>query len=272
MNTGRAHSFEKPKVAFVIHPRRHSRPSVAPDATLRIDGRVVPHAGNSFQQRIKLKLGRNVLELTASRVGSAPESRSLIVERLKPSLPLRLSSKGGTVFEDELTIRGVTVPGAKVTIRGAPAAMSGPRFAAQVRVRPGRNLIFIRAVHPRYAPAGRRLLVVRRLTAAERQAIAEQKQQDFINSTTSISYAQLSKNADRYSGSRVRYYGEILQIQEDALGGFMLLSVTDLGYDVWTDNIWVNYDGNIQSVEGLASRAADFAAWLMSISRLAATG
>jgi hypothetical protein len=128
--------------------------------------------------------------------------------------------------------------------------MDGPRFSAQVRVRPGRNAIFIRAIHPRYAPAGRRLLVVRRLTAAERQAIAEQKQQDFIDSTSSISYAQLSKNADRYSGSRVRYHGEILQIQEDALGGFMLLSVTNLGYDVWTDNIWVNYDGSIDSVEG----------------------
>jgi hypothetical protein len=98
--------------------------------------------------------------------------------------------------------------------------------------------------------SGHRLTIVRKLSAAERQAIAEQKRADFVNSTVAISYPQLSKNPDRYSGTKVRFYGEILQIQEDVRGGFMLLSVTDLGYDVWTDNVWVNYQGNIGSVEG----------------------
>ena len=32
-------------------------------------------------------------------------------------------------------------------------------------------------------------------------------------------------------------------------GGFMLLSVTDQGYDIWTDNVWVNYDHPISSAE-----------------------
>lgn len=226
------------------------RGNVTDDAVVRLNGRVLPHDGTRFQRRVALRLGRNVFKLSATRAGTSAENRTIEINRLKPFLPLRLISGGGTVYSGEFTVRGTAVPGAKVLVRGAPAAMDGSRFSAQVTVNPGRNAIFIRAVHPNYAPAGRRLVVVRKLTAAERQAIAEQRRADFINSTVSISYGQLSKNPDRYAGTKVRYYGEILQIQEDALGGFMLLSVTDLGYDVWTDNVWVNYDGKIRSAEG----------------------
>lgn len=226
------------------------RGRVSEDAIVRLNGRVLSSGSTSFRKRIDLRLGRNVFKLSATRAGTPPESRTIEITRLKPFLPLRVISEGGTVYSGELTVRGVAVPGAKVSVRGAPATLDGSRFSAQVNVNPGRNAIFIRAVHPQYAPSGRRLIVVRQLTAAEREAIAEQKRADFINSTTSIAYAQLSKNPDRYSGTKVRYYGEILQIQEDALGGIMLLSVTDLGYDVWTDNVWVNYEGNIRSAEG----------------------
>jgi hypothetical protein len=226
------------------------RGSVAEDAAVRLNGRVVPHTGTSFRKRVALRLGRNVFKLTATMAGSPSATRTIRIQRLKPFLPLRVTSGGGTVYGPEFTLRGVAVPGAKITVRGRPASLDGSRFSAQVSVSPGRNALFIRAVHPRYAPSGRKVTVVRKLTVAERRAIAEQERQNFINATTSISYAQLSKNPDRYKGTKVRYYGEILQIQEDALGGFMLLSVTNLGYDVWTDNVWVNYEGSIRGAEG----------------------
>ncbi len=64
-----------------------------------------------------------------------------------------------------------------------------------------------------------------------------------------IPYNQLS-NADRYRDKRVKYTGQILQIQEDGnLGGFMLLSVTNEGYGIYDDNIWVDYDHHIKSAE-----------------------
>jgi hypothetical protein len=51
-------------------------------------------------------------------------------------------------------------------------------------------------------------------------------------------------------GTKVKYYGQIFQIQEDPLGGgIVLLSVTDEGYGFWTDEIWVNYNGKIQGAE-----------------------
>ena len=56
------------------------------------------------------------------------------------------------------------------------------------------------------------------------------------------------KNPDKYAGDKVCYLGPIFQIQEgDGGGGIMLLAVTDQGYGVWDDNIWVDYDRPIRS-------------------------
>jgi len=57
-------------------------------------------------------------------------------------------------------------------------------------------------------------------------------------------------NPDRYAGRKVKFYGEILQVQESGGVGIMLLYVTDLGYDIWTDQIWVDYLGHVKGVEG----------------------
>ena len=97
----------------------------------------------------------------------------------------------------------------------------------------------------------------RRIAAAEererqRQADIARKAQerdDFIASATTIDYDQLAKNPDDYKGTEVAYTGQIFQIQEDYGATWMLLSVTDMGYDIWDDNIWVEYPGEIQGAE-----------------------
>jgi hypothetical protein len=97
----------------------------------------------------------------------------------------------------------------------------------------------------------------RKLSAAEKAAIAYARQQaleakiaQYKRSAITIPYNQLNKDADRYHGKRVAYTGQILQIQEDGnLGGFMLLSVTNEGYGIYDDNIWVDYDHHIKSAE-----------------------
>lgn len=71
-----------------------------------------------------------------------------------------------------------------------------------------------------------------------------------MRSAQSIPYNQLHKDADRYSGKKVKFRGQIFQIQEDGeLGGFMLLAVTDEGYGFWDDNVWINYDHSISAAE-----------------------
>jgi hypothetical protein len=90
----------------------------------------------------------------------------------------------------------------------------------------------------------------RREAARKRRAAARARKAQAIANAQAIPYKQLAKNPDSYSGKLARYTGKILQIQEEGNTGFMLLSVTDMGYDVWTDEIYVAYRGSIPQGEG----------------------
>lgn len=105
------------------------------------------------------------------------------------------------------------------------------------------------------SPAQRKARLARQRERArirrERAAAAEeQRRLDFINSAETIPYAQLQKDPTAYVGRKVKYYGRIFQIQQEGGAGIILLSVTDEGYDFWTDEIWVNYTGNVAGAEG----------------------
>lgn len=93
-----------------------------------------------------------------------------------------------------------------------------------------------------------------RIKAAEERKAArieaiEAKETAFKEEATTIDYNQLIKNPEAYTGEKVVYTGQILQIQEEAGFGFMLLSVTDEGYGFWTDNIWVDFFQPIGAAE-----------------------
>ncbi|MEN6325838.1 MAG: hypothetical protein ABFD18_06490 [Syntrophomonas sp.] len=87
----------------------------------------------------------------------------------------------------------------------------------------------------------------------QKQAYLEQlKQQEIANyksSCQSLAYKVLNKNPDGLIGTKVMLHGQILQIQEDAGSTFMLLQVTSLGYDMWTDNVAISYSGAIDAYE-----------------------
>lgn len=85
--------------------------------------------------------------------------------------------------------------------------------------------------------------------AAERAAAEAQREADFKAAATTIPYNQLAKNPDNYRGQKVVYRGQIFQIQDSGFGGNMLLAVTDEGYDIWDDNVWVDYDDSFDSAE-----------------------
>jgi hypothetical protein len=100
----------------------------------------------------------------------------------------------------------------------------------------------------------------RKLVAAEgnvknsRQVMArieaiELEEAQFREEATTIDYAQLIKNPERFRGEKVVYTGQIFQIQEEAGYGIMLLSVTDEGYGFWTDEIWVNFEDPVDAAE-----------------------
>jgi hypothetical protein len=175
-----------------------------------------------------------------------------------------------TVHKATFTIRGRVAPAdAKVTVNDSPAKVRDGAFSKVVKLDVGTNDIEIYGRAQDHHDAYDHVSVTRKRTAAEiaaakarreaaaakRRAEAKARHERYVASykasAKTIPYSQLNKNADAHAGERVKYYGQILQIQEEAgLGGIMLLSVTDEGYDIWDDNVWVNYTGSVKGAEG----------------------
>lgn len=228
------------------------RGDVIAGSKVLLNGRRLTLRGTHFASTVQLRLGRNTFTLEASRQGYDPTSQTIVLIREKPLVSLVVSrpSNFGVVRQPSVTVSGTVTPGSQVRVGGATVPLSGRRFDRDVALSQGKNTIWVVANRPGYAPHGFRLVVTRRLSASELAELAAQRRQAFMNAAQTIPYNQLIKNPDRYSGTRVHYYGEILQVQEDVGGGFMLLSVTNLGYDIWDDQIWVNYVGSIRGGEG----------------------
>lgn len=173
----------------------------------------------------------------------------------KPKVEVLFSpSTLSTVHEDAFTVRGTATRGATVSLHQGghviTAVLHGRHWSAPVTVHMGDNTLRARAKKKGFVSGHDLIVVTRKHSAAERAAIRAQRQQDFMASATTIPYNQLNKDASSYKGKRVVYHGQIFQIQQDGnFGGVMLLSVTDEGYGIWDDHIWVDYDRSIKSAE-----------------------
>jgi hypothetical protein len=166
-------------------------------------------------------------------------------------------SPGDVIKKSSVVVKGTAEPGAAIKVAGqSDRANSDGRWAIRLPLDMGHNDINVEATLKGYEDAEDGLSVTRRRSAAEiremrRRAAAKRAaaEADFKASAQTIPYNQLAKNPDKYAGEHVVYRGQIFQIQESGGAGFMLLSVTDDGYGFWDDNVWVNYNGSIESAE-----------------------
>ena len=105
----------------------------------------------------------------------------------------------------------------------------------------------------KHAPDNQEAIALMADIPAQKAAYEERKKQqvieDFKNSCQVMSYKVLNKNPDNLVGQRIKLNGEIMQIQEDSGKTFMLLSVTNMGYGYWDDNVAVFYDGTADIYE-----------------------
>ena len=152
---------------------------------------------------------------------------------------------------DTVTLRGnVTPKDATVRVRGATVERSGRRWTAEVTIdSPGDSTFRVSATKPGYDMDRTRAVVTRELSEAEIAAQEAAEREEFVSEATTIDYDQLAKNPNRYKGTKVVMQGQIFQIQEDGGQTWMLLAVTNEGYDFWDDNVWVEYDGTIEGAE-----------------------
>lgn len=167
------------------------------------------------------------------------------------------------IKQPEIRVNGRTAPGGVVTVTLRDAGSSerlragrDGRWSHTVNVLVGANTIDVSARAKDFATSTSSVYVERKRSAAElaeirrrRAEAAAARVQAFKDSTETIPYSQLIKDPESFRGRKVRYYGQIFQIQQSGGVGFMLLSVTDGGYGFWDDNIWVNYEGNVRGAE-----------------------
>ncbi len=166
-------------------------------------------------------------------------------------------------------IKGTVTPAnAVVKVEGKPVKVVDGRFRHRIKLEQGVNSNEVAATAAGYDDDREVVSTYRNLTQAE---IAEQKarqeardqaereaaaaraeaaRQEFVNSAETVPYAQLQKDPSAYIGHKVVYTGQIFQIQQQGNIGFMLLSVTDEGYDFWSDEVWVNYFTKVAGAEG----------------------
>lgn len=202
-----------------------------------------------------------------------PTAEAAKESKPKPKLTV-ITETGSEVRGNHGYIKGRVAPrSVKLTINDKPVEVVGGKFKHRVRLKAGGNdfrlsatkagledydfLTLRRKLTPAEERAKRERAEAARLREqqqAERRRLAAQQRQaqarqNFIATATTIPYNQLEKNADEFAGKNVTYRGQIFQIQEDYGSTVILLAVTDEGYGLWTDNIWVDYDGEIDSAE-----------------------
>lgn len=189
--------------------------------------------------------------------GPAP-AQTRTAEPEPTALEITRPGDGDEIRRGRVMLSGTSEPGTKVNVDGIPATVaSDGDWRRRVTLRLGRQTFDVTAIAAGKERTRDDVTVTRRRSAAElralrarRAAARARREANFKASAKAIPYNQLNKDADRYTGKRVVYRGRILQIQEDeGVGGFMLLQVTDLGYGLWDDPVWVDYERSISSAE-----------------------
>jgi multidrug efflux pump subunit AcrA (membrane-fusion protein) len=178
------------------------------------------------------------------------------------------TSDGDVVLQANVTLRGTVSRGAHVRVNGRRATVTGRHWQRRMKLSLGANDVALHATKHGLGTFDRNITITRHHSAAEKAAIAQarivarqqaaqakaarqaQAEADFKGSATSISYGALLKDSSPFVGKHVSFRGQILQIQQDGSnGGIMLLSVTDQGYGLWTDNVWVDYNNSTSANE-----------------------
>jgi hypothetical protein len=210
-----------------------------------------------------------VLAVAAALVGCGDETTTeeeradepeTVQEPEDVNLLITSPQDGTTVRGRSVVVRGTVAPGnATVEIDGVPVDVRpGGRFSARIRLEElGENSMSLVASASGFEATEEELTVERQRTAREvariRERRRERREQELAQlraTAVTIPYNQLEKNPDRHTGEKVKYTGQIFQIQEDVGFTVILLAVThEPLIDFWDDNIWVNYEGTINSAE-----------------------
>jgi hypothetical protein len=165
------------------------------------------------------------------------------------------SPADASTFRTNVAIVNGTVdpPDAHVEVNGGPPRDLGAgRWQKRVRLDLGDQDIDVRAWAPDRASGSDSLTVTRRRSEEELEqyrAMRAAREQRFRADATWMPYDELEKDPEALFGAKVTYTGQIVRVEQDRGGGWMLLAVTDGGDGFWTDSVYVEYAGPLTAAE-----------------------
>lgn len=190
---------------------------------------------------------------------STPTAKPTPTPRPDPTVTVSYSGPF-TTHQDLVTMHGRVVTThahghqPRVHVKGATSvSQKGRKWTAQVTLRHKGDTSFKVSATLKGADTDRTTATItRKLSPAEIAAAEAAQRQAFIDAAQAIPYGQLIKDPLSYKGTKIAVHGQIFQIQQESGFGIMLVSVTDEGYGLWDDNVWVDYgpDTPVQGAEG----------------------
>lgn len=186
---------------------------------------------------------------------AASTSTSTTATATTPTVALTINnpSSGSDVTHGPAIVAGTSTAGALVHESGGPSARvkRDGSWSLIAAIRAGSQTLAFNASKRGMLDASQSVDVTGTLSPAEQASKQAADEAQFRASTQSIPYAQLIKDSTPYIGNHVVFHGQVFQIQQSGnSGGILLLSVTDDGTGVWTDNVWVDYHQSLHAVTG----------------------
>lgn len=70
----------------------------------------------------------------------------------------------------------------------------------------------------------------------------EEEKSEFISQCQTIGYKEIARNPDNYKGTKAKFVGKVIQVQEGMFDSVILrVNVTKGEYDIWDDTVYVDY-------------------------------
>ncbi len=148
---------------------------------------------------------------------------------------------GQQVNAGAAVVRGTVKVECTVTLNGQPISPdpNTKQFETLVNINEGPNTLPFDITDPSGKHYSKALSVTGVLSPETYKAV----------SPAGPPFANLEKNPDSFAGTRCKYTGKVVQAMESGGTTDIRMDITNMGYDIWTDTIYVTYAGTTPAVE-----------------------
>ena len=196
--------------------------------------------------------------IAASSPSASPTSTPSATARPGPSLTT--PSEYTLTGVSSLQVTGTTISGATVDVLDASGAIvatttagvSGAFVLVLTGIQYGNDHYSVVATAPGYGKTFVGIAITRNLTAAAIAAsnaavaaAAAAAVAAYKASAKSIPYNQLIKDPTALAGTVVTYTAQVFQYDTNTTTSHFIASVTNLGYGIYSDNVWADVDPTI---------------------------